>query len=114
MYAIGMAGFTVASALCGFAPSPTALVGSRVLQGAFAAVMVPQALSFIQVTFTAREQSHAYAMYGMTIGFGMIAGQLLGGILVSANLFRLDWRPVVLVNLPLALRGTAPVSWLVP
>jgi len=62
------------------------------VQGAFAAVMVPQALSFIQVTFTAREQSRAYAMYGMTIGFGMIAGQLLGGLLVSANLFGLDWR----------------------
>src|SRR6267378_5741761 len=55
MYTIGMTGFTIASALCGFAQSPTALVASRVLQGAFAAVMVPQALSFIQVTFTARE-----------------------------------------------------------
>jgi len=94
MYTIGMTGFTIASALCGFARSPTALVASRILQGAFAAVMVPQALSFIQVTFTAREQSRAYAMYGMTIGFGMIAGQLLGGLLVSANLFGLDWRPV--------------------
>src|SRR5260370_24954960 len=100
MYAIGMAGFTVASALCGFAPSPTALVGSRVLQGAFAAVMVPQALSFIQVTFTARDQSRAYAMYGMTIRFGMIAGQLLGGLLVSANVFGLHLRPVVPRHLP--------------
>src|SRR5437879_13925646 len=52
MYTIGMAGFTIASALCGFAQSPTALVASRVLQGAFAAVMVPQALSVIEVTFT--------------------------------------------------------------
>jgi EmrB/QacA subfamily drug resistance transporter len=114
IYTIGMAGFTIASALCGFAQSPTALVASRVLQGAFAAVMVPQALSFIQVTFTAREQSHAYAMYGMTIGFGMIAGQLLGGILVSANLFGLDWRPVFLVNLPLGVAAMALAWWLVP
>src|SRR5437899_12478112 len=105
MYTIGMTGFTVASALCGLAQSPTALVASRVLQGAFAAVMVPQALSFIQVTFTAREQSHAYAMYGMTIGFGMIAGQLLGGLLVSANVFGLDWRPVFLVHLPFGARA---------
>src|SRR2546428_8433766 len=111
MYTIGMAGFTIASALCGFASSPTALVGSRVLQGAFAAVMVPQALSFIQVTFTAREQSHAYAMYGMTIGFGMIAGQLLGGILVSANLFGLQWRPVFLVNLPFGVVAMPLALW---
>jgi len=91
MYVVGMTGFTIASALCGFARSPTALVGSRLLQGACAAVMVPQALSFIQVTFTRREQSLAYAMYGMTIGFGMIAGQLLGGLLLSADLLGLGW-----------------------
>src|SRR2546427_5196124 len=114
MYTIGMAGFTIASALCGFAQSPTALVASRVLQGAFAAVMVPQALSFIQVTFTAHEQSRAYALYGMTIGFGMIAGQLLGGLLVSANLFGLDWRPVFLVNLPFGAAAMALAWWLVP
>src|SRR6266849_5563159 len=113
MYVIGMTGFTIASALCGFARSPTALVGSRLLQGAFAAVMVPQALSFIQVTFTPREQSVAYAMYGMTIGFGMIAGQLLGGLLLSANLFGLDWRPVFLVNLPLGVAALALAWWLV-
>src|SRR6266850_3324459 len=114
MYMIGMTGFTVASALCGFAQSPTALVGSRVLQGAFAAVMVPQALSFIQVTFTAREQSLAYAIYGMTIGFGMIAGQLLGGLLVSADLLGLGWRPVFLVNLPFGAVAMALAWWLVP
>src|SRR5882762_8505613 len=114
MYTIGMTGFTIASALCGFAQSPTALVASRVLQGAFAAVMVPQALSFIQVTFTAREQSRAYAMYGMTIGFGMIAGQLLGGLLVSANLFGLDWRPVFLVNLPFGAIALTLAWLLVP
>jgi EmrB/QacA subfamily drug resistance transporter len=114
MYTIGMTGFTIASALCGFAQSPTALVASRVLQGAFAAIMVPQALSFIQVTFTAREQSRAYAMYGMTIGFGMIAGQLLGGLLVSANVFGLDWRPVFLVNLPFGAAAIALAWWLVP
>jgi EmrB/QacA subfamily drug resistance transporter len=113
MYTIGMAGFTIASALCGFARSPTALVGSRVLQGAFAAVMVPQALSFIQVTFTPREQSLAYATYGMTIGFGMIAGQVLGGLLVSADLLGLAWRPVFLVNLPVGLAAIALSWWLV-
>src|SRR3989475_9784794 len=103
MYTIGMAGFTIASGVCGFAPSPTALVGSRVLQGAFAAVMVPQALSFIQVTFTPREQSLAYAIYGLPIGFGMIAGQPLGGPPVSADLLGLGWRPVFLINLPFGL-----------
>jgi MFS family permease len=75
--------------------------------------MVPQALSFIQVTFTPREQSLAYATYGMTIGFGMIAGQVLGGVLVSADLFGLAWRPVFLVNLPVGLAAIALSWWLV-
>jgi EmrB/QacA subfamily drug resistance transporter len=114
MYTIGMAGFTLASALCGFAPSPTALVASRVLQGAFAAMMVPQALSFIQVTFTPREQSLAFAIYGMTIGFGMIAGQLLGGLLVSADFLGLGWRPVFLINLPFGVVALTLAHWLVP
>jgi EmrB/QacA subfamily drug resistance transporter len=114
MFTIGMAGFTIASALCGFAPSPTGLIGSRVLQGAFAAVMVPQALSFIEVTFTPREQSLAYAIYGMTIGFGMIAGQLLGGLLVSADVLGLEWRPVFLVNLPFGVVAMALAWRLVP
>src|SRR5256712_6840257 len=114
MYSIGMAGFTIASALCGFAPSPTALIGSRVLQGAFAAVMVPQALSFIEAIFTPHEQSLAYAIYGMTIGFGMIAGQVLGGLLVSADLLGLAWRPVFLVNLPFGVVAMTLAWRLVP
>src|SRR2546428_84847 len=114
MYSIGMAGFTIASALCGFAPSPTALIGARVLQGAFAAVMVPQALSFIEAIFTPHEQSLAYAICGMTIGFGMIAGQVLGGLLVSADLLGLAWGPVFLVHLPFGVVAIT-LSWrLVP
>src|SRR5882724_1371788 len=114
LYVIGMTGFTIASALCGFARVPTELVGARVLQGAFAVVMVPQALSFIQVTFTHKEQSVAYAIYGMTIGAGMISGQVLGGLLVSADVLGLAWRPVFLINLPIGVLAIALTGWLVP
>ena len=113
LFVIGMTGFTIASALCGFARVPTELEGARVLQGAFAAVMVPQALSFIQVTFTHKEQSVAYAIYGMTIGAGMISGQVLGG-LVSADVLGLAWRPVFLINLPIGALAIALTGWLVP
>jgi len=93
---------------------PAELVGARVLQGSFAAIMVPQALSFIQVTFTPKEQSVAYAIYGMIIGLGMLAGQVLGGLLVSADVFGLAWRPVFLVNLPVGVAAIALTWWLVP
>jgi EmrB/QacA subfamily drug resistance transporter len=114
LYVVGMTGFTIASALCGFARVPAELVGARVLQGSFAAIMVPQALSFIQVTFTPKEQSVAYAIYGMIIGLGMLAGQVLGGLLVSADVFGLAWRPVFLVNLPVGVAAIALTWWLVP
>ena len=114
LYVVGMIGFTIASGLCGFARVPAQLVGARVLQGAFAAIMVPQALSFIQVTFTQKEQTLAYAIYGMTIGLGMIAGQVFGGLLVSADVLGLAWRPVFLINVPIGVAAIALTWWLVP
>jgi EmrB/QacA subfamily drug resistance transporter len=114
LYLVGMTGFTIASALCGFARVPAELVGARVLQGAFAAIMVPQALSFIQVSFTQKDRSLAYAIYGVTIGLGMIAGQVLGGLLVSDDLLGLAWRPVFLINLPIGVAAIALTGWLVP
>lgn len=114
LYVIGMIGFTISSALCGFARAPGELVGARVLQGAFGAIMVPQALSFIQVTFTPKEQGLAYSIYGMTIGLGMIAGQVLGGLLVSADVLGLAWRPVFLINVPVGATALALTMWLVP
>jgi EmrB/QacA subfamily drug resistance transporter len=114
MFVTGMAGFAVASALCGFARSPGMLVGSRVLQGAFAAVMVPQALSFIQVTFAREEEAKAYGAFGMMVGLGAITGQLLGGLLVSADVLGLQWRPIFLINLPIGIAAIAAARWLVP
>ena len=76
MFLFGVAGFTLASALCGLAQDPARLVGARALQGAMAAVMVPQVLSIIQVSFPPRERG---AAYGAMLGLGAVAGPLLGG-----------------------------------
>lgn len=103
LFIIGMAGFTLASALCGFAPTALVLIVARVLQGISAALLYPQVLSIIQVTFTGRERSTALGVFGATIGLSSIAGQLLGGFLIQANLGGLTWRPVFLVNVPLGV-----------
>jgi EmrB/QacA subfamily drug resistance transporter len=103
LFLIGTAGFTLSSLLCGLAPSPEVLVASRVLQGAAAALMVPQVLSIIQVSFSPRERGAAYGMYGAVTGLASTAGPLLGGLLIQANLFGLDWRPVFLINLPIGI-----------
>jgi MFS family permease len=103
VFLVGLAGFTAASVLTGTAQSAGMLVGSRALQGAIAALMVPQVLSFVQVEFPAAERARAFAVYGMTFALGGVSGPLLGGLLTQADLFGLGWRPIFLVNLPVGL-----------
>jgi EmrB/QacA subfamily drug resistance transporter len=99
----GMGAFTLTSAMCGWAPTAWTLIMWRLLQGAAAAVMFPQALSFIQVNFNGSAKRIAFSLYGAMIGFGSILGQLLGGFIIHANLFGLGWRPIFLINLPIGL-----------
>src|SRR6266487_3868795 len=103
LFLIGVTGFTIASALCGFAQNPGMLVGSRVLQGAMGALMFPQVLSITQVEFSPRERGTAFGIIGAVIGLATISGPLLGGLLIAGNLLNLDWRPIFLVNLPLGV-----------
>jgi MFS family permease len=98
-----VSGFTVASALCGFAQSPVMLVGSRILQGVMGALMFPQALSVTQVEFPQQQRGAAFGITGAVIGLATISGPLLGGLLIAGDLFGLDWRPIFLVNLPLGV-----------
>jgi EmrB/QacA subfamily drug resistance transporter len=102
VFFLGMAAFTAASALSGLAPTSDILVVARLLQGAAAALMVPQVLSIIRVSFPPRERRIALGVYGMTIAVGQVSGQALGGILLSANIAGLGWRPIFLVNVPVA------------
>lgn len=99
----GMLGFAVASALCGWAPSPAALIVGRLLQGVAAAVMAPQSLASIHALFPAAEKNRALSLYGATFGLASVGGQLLGGVLVSADVLGLGWRSVFLINLPIIL-----------
>ncbi|HEX9997115.1 MAG TPA: MFS transporter [Abditibacterium sp.] len=103
IFQIGMAGFTFASALCGFAQTPLQLVGFRVIQGAFAALMSPQVLATIQVTFAGAERDKATGFLGATVGIGSLLGNALGGWLVGANLFGLEWRPIFFLNVPIGI-----------
>jgi EmrB/QacA subfamily drug resistance transporter len=103
VFIFGMAGFAATSAFCGWAGDAGTLVFGRLLQGCAAAVMFPQALSFIQVNFTGSSKRLAFSIYGAMIGFGSIVGQILGGFLIQADLFHLGWRPIFLINLPLGL-----------
>jgi MFS family permease len=112
----GLTLFTAAAALSGAAPAGWALVAGQVLQGFGAALMVPQVLSLIQLRFTGLARSRALALYSMVLAAGVAAGQLLGGLLITTNLFGLTWRLMFLIQVPagvaflIAARLTVPAT----
>ncbi|MER5752324.1 MFS transporter [Streptomyces sp. NPDC002088] len=105
LFLIGIGGFTLASALCGFAANPEMLVASRILQGGMAAMMVPQVLSIVHATFPAHERGKVFGLFGAIVGLGAVCGPLLGALLTEWNLFGLEWRPIFLINLPVGIAG---------
>ncbi|MET8450716.1 MFS transporter [Streptomyces sp. NPDC005209] len=101
----GMAAFGLTSLACGLAPGAWSLVAARVAQGASAAAMLPQVLATIQATTTGSRRAKAMSLYGATAGLSMVAGQILGGVLVAADIAGTGWRSVFLVNVPVVLLG---------
>jgi MFS family permease len=114
LFLVGIAAFTFASLLCGLAPTATTLVIARVLQGGSAALMVPQTLSTIQATGNVESRSRALGWFGATGGLAAVAGQLLGGALVSANIGGSGWRAIFFVNVPIGLIGLFFAARFVP
>jgi EmrB/QacA subfamily drug resistance transporter len=100
MFIISLIGFAGASALGGLAPNAAMLFSARALQGAFAAVMAPAALSLLTVAFTEpKERARAFAVYGGIAGGGAAIGLILGGALTQYA----SWRWTLLINVPIAI-----------
>ncbi|MGW1372870.1 MFS transporter [Streptomyces sp. NPDC002446] len=103
----GLFTFGLTSLACGLATDAGTLVAARVAQGAAAALLLPQVLATIQATTAGKRRARAVSLYGGTAGISSAVGQVLGGLLVSANLAGTGWRAVFLVNVPIAA-----VAWL--
>jgi EmrB/QacA subfamily drug resistance transporter len=114
MFMIGVTAFAVASLLCGLAQSPAELVGARLLQGLTGAAMVPQVLALITATFPAPERSRALAWFGVTMGLAFVSGQILGGLLLQADVLGLGWRAIFLVNVPVGAAALIAAALVVP
>ena len=114
MFLAGVALFTMASLICGIAPGIGVLIAARFVQGAGAAAMMPQIMSVIQVRFDGAARARALSAYTAVLSSGFVAGQVIGGVLVTANLFGETWRPVFLVNVPIGLAVLALVPRAVP
>ena len=114
MFLLGVAGFAAASLLCGLAPTSETLIAARLLQGAFAAIMIPQGFGIIRSAFGPDEIGKAFALFGPVIGLSAVLGPVLGGVLVEADLFGAGWRLIFLVNLPLAAAALVMGARLLP
>ena len=99
----GVAVFGIASLLCGMANSINALLAARTLQGAGAALIVPQILATLHVTLKGTAHARAISLYGGIGGIAFIVGQMGGGWLVSADIAGLGWRNAFFINVPICL-----------
>jgi len=103
VFLIGMGLFTAASTLCGLAPTPAWLIAARALQGAGAALLMPQVFASLRVLFEGGARRRAFGIMGAVQGIAASLSQLAGGFLIEHGPGGLGWRLVFLVNLPIGI-----------
>ncbi|HLI60129.1 MAG TPA: MFS transporter [Solirubrobacteraceae bacterium] len=103
VFALGMALFTLASAGCGAAATPTEPVVGRLVQGVGAALLAPAVLSIIGILYTGADRLRALSAYGTTMGFAAAGGQLIGGALIALDPLGLGWLSCFLINVPVGV-----------
>lgn len=102
VFLVSLACFAVASAACALAPSAGVLIAVRAVQGLAGGFMVPQVFGIIRSSFEPAAMAKAFGAYGGVQGLASVAGPLLGGALVGADLWGLGWRTIFWINIPVA------------
>jgi EmrB/QacA subfamily drug resistance transporter len=101
MFLIGWTGFVLASAWCAVSTDPAMLITARFIQGAFGALLIPQGIGILITSLNRAQQPTAFVIFGPVLGASAIAGPILAGFIISANIAGLTWRPVFLINIVL-------------
>lgn len=114
LFSFALVGFVMASLACGLAPTVGTLIAARIVQGATAALLVPQVLATFHQTLEGERKARAVALYGATSGIAAVVGQLVGGLLVSADIAGTSWRPIFLVNVPIGVIVLVVATRIVP
>ncbi|MFD5796055.1 MFS transporter [Streptomyces diastatochromogenes] len=102
LFVLGVVAFAVASTACALAPTAGLLIGFRAVQGAAAALVIPQTIGLIKAMFSGEETARALGSIGPVMGLAAVCGPVLGGVLTHADLFGSSWRAAFLVNVPLS------------
>ncbi len=114
LFIVGLALYTLTSAMCALAPDATFLFIARLLQGAAAGIQMPQVLGLIQELFHGKERGRAFGLFGATIGIATAFGPTLGGLLIALGGPLDGWRLIFWMNVPLCIIAIACVIWLLP
>ena len=109
LFTAGLVLFMAASLFAGASVNPAMLIGSRLVQGLGAAMVLPSTLSTLNAMFQGRERGIAFAIWGSTIGGMAAVGPLLGGWLATD----VSWRWAFWLNIPFGLLGVALALWFV-
>lgn len=103
VFLAALTAFAVASAACALAPTAGALIAVRALQGLAGGFMIPQVFGIIRSSFEPAAMAKAFGAYGAVQGLASVAGPLIGGALVDADLAGLGWRTIFWINIPVAV-----------
>jgi EmrB/QacA subfamily drug resistance transporter len=114
LFLIGMAGFTLSSLACGLSVNPAMLIAARFAQGAFGALLIPQGMAILTSNFSRAELGIAFSVFGPALGLSAMAGPLIGGLIIDADIAGLGWRPMFLINIVIGLIGLPAAWWVLP
>jgi EmrB/QacA subfamily drug resistance transporter len=114
MFLVGTGAFALTSMLCGLANSPETLIAFRAVQGVAAAMMIPQGLGILRDLFPPKEMAAAFGIFGPVMGLGAVAGPIIGGFLVDADLLGTGWRAIFFVNVPIGLAAFTAALRILP
>jgi len=110
LFLVSVAGFTVASMLCGVAQSLVEIVLFRILQGMFGAALVPLSQTVLMNIYPKERQGSAMGLWSMAVAIGPVLGPVLGGWLTSTY----SWRYVFYINLPVGIAALAGMVIFMP
>ena len=105
VFLIGIAGFTLASLGCGLSVDPTMLIAFRLVQGGFGAMLIPQGLSIMVASLSREQMPTVFSVFGPVMAGAALAGPIVAGFIISANIAGLGWRPIFLINIVLGTFG---------
>ncbi|MEV6152508.1 MFS transporter [Nonomuraea sp. NPDC052129] len=114
LFLLGITGFTLASVACGLAVSPGVLIGARLVQGGFGALMIPQGFGILGAVFPRDQLGKAFSVFAPALGVSSVGGPVVAGFLIEADLFGLGWRAMFLINIVLGGAALIAATRLLP